>query len=142
MPQAGDDNTVAFGSVKSVITGFLMFLGMSRRFDASVGLMFRARWSLVSRRCWNSPPGRLRYWVFHSDKSDISGFFEDNDDFGCARYRRAMARIGSDREARSETREGACSPRETVECGLLGGGFGGFLMAAWNAGQPLVPRNQ
>ena len=57
-------------------------------------------------------------------KSVITGFFEGNDDGGWARCRCAMARIGSDREARSETRVGACSPRETVDCGLHGGCFG------------------
>jgi len=58
-------------------------------------------------------------------KSDITGVFEDNGDVGCARYRCAMARIGSDREARSETREGACSPRATIDRRLLGGCFFG-----------------
>jgi hypothetical protein len=62
---------------------------------------------------------------FPSDKSDISGIFEDDDDVGCARYGCAMARIGSDREARSETREGACSPRASIDSGLLGEVFWG-----------------
>ena len=62
--------------------------------------------------------------AIQGDKSDITGFFEADDDVGCARYRRAMARIDSDREARSETREGACSPREIVDHGLPGGVFG------------------
>jgi len=38
-----------------------------------------------------------------------------------------MARIGSDRVARSETREGACSPRESVDSGLRGGCFLGCV---------------
>jgi len=67
-------------------------------------------------------------WWFNRVKSVIAGVFEEDDNVGCARYRCAMARIGSDREARSETREGACSPRERVGCELLGGCFwGGFM---------------
>ena len=63
---------------------------------------------------------RMHVMRFPSDKSDISGIFEDDDDAGCTRCRCAMARIGSDREARSETREGACSPRASIDSGLLG----------------------
>ena len=62
----------------------------------------------------------MRPWflVFQGVKCVITGVFEAADDVGCSRYRCAMARIGSDREARAETCEGVCSPRETVDCGL------------------------
>jgi hypothetical protein len=62
----------------------------------------------------------MRPWflVFQGVKCVITGVFEAADDVGCSRYRCALARIGSDREARAETCEGVCSPRETVDSGL------------------------
>jgi len=68
------------------------------------------------------------------------GFLEDESGF--ARYRRAKARIGSDREARSDTREGACSPQETGGCGLLGGRLLGGFMTVINLNSEVhYPRN-
>ena len=103
--------------IKVIFQGFLCFSAGGR---AGTG-----RGGSWQRRCRSLQPGRLRVWVFESDKCDITGVFEDDDDAGCTRCRCAMARIGSDREARSETREGACSPRASIDSGLLGEVFWG-----------------